>query len=488
MILAEVLHSMKFYHVRGASGDLSVTDVAYDSRNVVPGALFVCVPGAAMDGHLFASDAVRMGASAIIVEHELDLSIPQVVVPDARDALALASANFFGDGSRHMRIAGVTGTAGKTTVAMLVEHMLNATGAECGLLGTVCYRMGERVFPGRYTTPESRDLQEVLGAMKDMGAQAVSMEVSSHALLTHRCAHTHFTAAAFTNLSREHMDLHEDMEDYFATKVRLFTEEDVASRVVCTSTQWGRRLAEMLRRAHKEVVEVSCDPAADVRLLGVRSRGLSGNDVNATAFGRNVRFNLPMIGDFNAMNALVALALVHELGFDLMDAAASLAAFTGVPGRMERIETGDAGFAVIVDYAHTPEELERAIRAAREVSAGRLAVVFGCGGDRDKGKRPMMGGEAAKADMVVVTNDNPRSENPADIAAETIAGMGTGSQKATVQLDRRRAIRDALAWAQPGDVVLIAGKGHESTQSVGGQTTRFDDREVAREELANLLA
>ena len=486
MILAEVLRDMTFRYVRGATDALSVMDVAYDSRSVTPGALFVCVPGAASDGHLFASDAVRRGAVALIVERELDLAVPQVVVCDARDALAWASANFFGNASRHMLIAGVTGTAGKTTVAMLVEHMLNATGTACGLLGTVCYRMGERVFPSRYTTPESRDLQEVLGAMMGMGAQAASMEVSSHALLTHRCAHTHFTAAAFTNLSREHMDLHDDMEDYFATKARLFMEEDVSSRVVCTSTMWGSRLSGMLRRAHKKVVEVSSDSAADVSLLGIQSQGLAGSDVRAMAFGRFLRFTLPMIGDFNAMNALVALALVHELGFDLTDAAESLASFSGVPGRMEQIDTGDRGFAVFVDYAHTPEELGRAIRAARKGSAGRLAVVFGCGGDRDRGKRPMMGEEATQADMVVVTNDNPRSEDPARIAAETVAGMGAHASRAHVQLDRRLAIRDALVWARPGDVVLIAGKGHESTQSAGGKTIRFDDREVAREELSDL--
>ncbi len=486
MILAEVLRDMAFSFARGASGVLAVTDVAYDSRLVVPGALFVCVPGAMSDGHLFATDAVSRGASAIIVERELDLSVPQVIVPDARDALAQASANFFGNASRQMKVAGVTGTAGKTTVAMLVEHMLNAAGTKCGLLGTVCYRMGERVFPGRYTTPESRDLQGVLGAMKDMGAQAVSMEVSSHALLTHRCAHTHFTAAAFTNLSREHMDLHENMEDYFATKCRLFTEEDVSSRIVCTSTRWGSRLAEMLRLARGEVVEVSSDPAADVRLLGVRSRSLVGSDVSAMVFGQSLHFAIPMIGDFNAMNALVALALVHELGFDITEAAASLVDFPGVPGRMERVDTGGRGFAVIVDYAHTPEELARAIGAAQEGAGGRLAVVFGCGGDRDKGKRPMMGKEAACADMIVVTNDNPRSENPADIAAETVAGMGEGASRANVLLDRRLAIRHALAWARPGDVVLVAGKGHESTQTAGDQTIRFDDREVVREELANL--
>lgn len=486
MILAEVLRDMTFRYVRGATDALSVTDVAYDSRSVAPGALFVCVPGAASDGHLFAPDAVRRGASALIVERELDLMIPQVIVADARDALALASANFFGNASHHMLIAGVTGTAGKTTVAMLVEHMLNATGTDCGLLGTVCYRMGERVFPSRYTTPESRDLQEVLGAMMGMGAKAASMEVSSHALLTHRCAHTHFTAAAFTNLSREHMDLHDDMEDYFATKVRLFMEEDVGSRIVCTSSAWGSRLAEMLRGAHREIVEVSSDPASDMSLLEVRTQGLAGSDICAMAFGQDLRFTLPMIGEFNAMNALVALGLVHELGFEMTAAAASLASFPGVPGRMERIATGHKGFEVFVDYAHTPEELGRAIEAAREGAEGRLAVVFGCGGDRDKGKRPMMGREATHADMVVVTNDNPRSEDPAAIAAETIAGMGDDASRAHVQLDRRLAIRDALAWARPGDVVLIAGKGHESTQSAGGTTLRFDDREVAREELSSL--
>ena len=476
MKLAEVLRHMTFRYARGAGDSLSVTDVAYDSRHVVPGALFVCVPGAANDGHLFAPDAVRRGASALIVERELDLAVPQVVVSDARDALAQASANFFGNASAHMQVAGVTGTAGKTTVAMLLEHMLNEAGTTCGLLGTVCYRMGERVFPSRYTTPESRDLQEVLGAMRDMGARAASMEVSSHALLTRRCAHTQFDVAAFTNLSREHMDLHGDMEDYFATKVRLFTEEDVSKRVICTSSRWGRRLADMLRDDGAVVVEVSGDSAADVFLQDVVPRGLVGSDVRAVAFGREMSFGLPMIGAFNAMNALVALSVMHELGYDVVRAAESLSRFPGVPGRMERVDTGGRGFTVLVDYAHTPEELGRAIEAAS----------FGCGGDRDRGKRPMMGREASRADFVMVTNDNPRSENPADIAAETIAGMGEDASRARVQLDRRRAIRDALAWARPGDVVLIAGKGHESTQTVGGKTIRFDDREVTREELENV--
>ncbi len=486
MLLGEVLRGIACRLVRGASRDLVVTDVAYDSRRMVPGSLFVCVPGAAYDGHDFAADAAGRGAAALVVERELDLAIPQVVVHDARDALALASANLFGNASKHMQVAGVTGTAGKTTVAMLVEHLLRSAGMSCGILGTVCNRMNDVVFPHIYTTPESRDLQEILGRMRDMGAQAVSMEVSSHALLTHRCAHTRFSVAAFTNLSREHMDLHQDMEDYFAVKTRLFLEEDVASRVVCTSSQWGSRLMGLIREAGLAVVEVGSNPAADVCLTEFVTRGLTGSLVRAQAFGQELHFELPLPGQFNALNALVALASVHELGLDPARGAASLASFPGVPGRMERIDATDQGFSVIVDFAHTPEELACAIRAAKEGATGRVAVVFGCGGDRDQGKRPVMGEAATQADLIVVTSDNPRSENPASIADQTVAGMGDNVARAHVQLDRRKAIRDALAWARPGDVVLVAGKGHESTQTIGATTLRFDDREVVREELRAL--
>ena len=481
MMLTEVLYGVDHTYAQGASDALCVTDVAYDSRQVTTGSLFACIPGAAFDGHAFAPDAVQRGAAALIVERELDLTIPQIIVPNARDALALCSANLFGNASQHMQVAGVTGTAGKTTVAMLVEHMLNAAGMPCGLMGTICNRMGEHVFSHRYTTPESRDLQELLGRMRHLGAQAVSMEVSSHALLTHRCAHTRFAAAAFTNLSREHMDLHSNMEDYFATKARLFFEEDVASRIVCTSSPWGARLARMLREAHRNFAEVSCDHDADVFLQRTEPCDSMGSLVHAKAFGQALHFELPLPGRFNVENALVALALVHELGLDIADAAASLVGFLGVPGRMEHIDTGSRDFSVVVDFAHTPSELSCALRAAKEIANGRVAIVFGCGGDRDQGKRPMMGEAAAQADLVVVTNDNPRSEDPASIAAQTIAGMGREAARAHVQLNRREAIRDALDWARPGDVVLIAGKGHESTQTTGSETLHFDDREVVRE-------
>ena len=481
MMLGKVLHDVDFSYARGASDDILIEDVAYDSRRIVPGALFVCVPGAAYDGHHFAPSAVQKGAAALVVERELDLAVPQVIVSDARDALARTAANFFGNASQHMQVVGVTGTAGKTTVTLLVEHMLRAFGMECGVLGTISNRMGDRVFSHRYTTPESRDLQEILGLMKGMGAQAVAMEVSSHALLTHRCAHTRFAVAAFTNLSREHMDLHSNMEDYFATKARLFLEEDVASRVVCTSSPWGARLARMLREAHRDFAEVSCDHEAEVFLQKTEPRGPMGSLVHARAFGQELHFELPLLGRFNVENALVALALAHELGLDIVHAAASLAGFYGVPGRMERIDTGNRGFSVVVDFAHTPAELSCALRAAKEFASGRVAIVFGCGGDRDQGKRPMMGEAATQADFVVVTNDNPRTEDPASIAAQTVTGMGRDASRAHVQLDRREAIRDALDWARPGDVVLIAGKGHESTQTMGSNTLRFDDRQVVRE-------
>lgn len=483
MTLEEVLRDIPHSYARGATDILSVTDVVYDSRRVSSGSLFVCVPGAAHDGHTFAPDAMQKGAAALLVERELDLMIPQIIVQDARDALALASANFFGNASHRMQVVGVTGTAGKTTITMLVEHMLRTSSKACGIIGTVSNRIGDHVFEHKYTTPESRDLQELLGCMADMGAQAVSMEVSSHALLTHRCAHTHFAVAAFTNLSREHMDLHPNMEHYFATKSRLFLEEDVASRVVWTSSTWGSRLARMLHEAGLEVVEVSYDSCADVHLVNCKSRGLCGSLVHATAFGQSLRFELPLPGTFNVENALVALAIACELGLDPMSAAASLESFPGVPGRMERIDTGDRGFWAVVDFAHTPDELSCAIQAAKEGTTGRVAVVFGCGGDRDQGKRPMMGKAAAQADLVIVTSDNPRSEDPANIAAQTVTGMGSDAPHAHVQLDRRKAIREALAWAQPGDVVLIAGKGHESTQTAKGETIHFDDREIVAEEL-----
>ena len=486
MRLEEILCGTTYDCMRGASGELSVTDVAYNSRQVTPGALFVCVPGAVYDGHTFAADAVHRGAAALVVERELDLAIPQIVVTDARDALALASANLFGNASRRMQVVGVTGTAGKTTITMLVEHMLREAGMTCGIVGTVGNRIGNQVLTHRYTTPESRDLQEILGRMADQGAQVVAMEVSSHALLTYRCAHTRFSVAAFTNLSREHMDLHPNMEHYFATKTRLFLEGEVRSRVVCTSSEWGVRLAHLLREEGIAFVEVSGEETANVRLKHFEPSGPYGSAIDAEMFGHALHFALPLPGRFNVENSLVALAIVHELGLDPTRAATTLVSFAGVPGRMERIDTGDRGFTVLVDFAHTHQELSSAIEAAKQGAKGRLAVVFGCGGDRDQGKRPMMGKAATQADFIVVTSDNPRSEDPASIADQTVAGMGTDAARAHIQLDRRRAIRDALAWARPGDVVLVAGKGHETTQTIGTDTIHFDDREVVAEELRAL--
>ncbi|MDO4797645.1 MAG: UDP-N-acetylmuramoyl-L-alanyl-D-glutamate--2,6-diaminopimelate ligase [Coriobacteriales bacterium] len=487
MRLGALLKEIDHRYVRGAWDGIDVCDVAYDSRCVRLGSLFVCIPGVVTDGHDFAADAVRQGAAALLVTRELLLDVPQVVVEDARDALAAVSAAFFGNGSARMDVVGVTGTAGKTTVTYMVEHMVRQTGGNPGLIGTTGYRFAGHELPATLTTPVARDLQELLGHMADAGCNVAALEVSSHAISTRRCAHTRFAVAAFTNLSREHMELHGTMEHYFQTKLRLLTDGDIQSRVVCAMDEGGRRVARHLRERCLAFYEVSAEPNAHVRLLSYVPRGLDGGLLEAEVCGTRVDVELKVPGDFNARNALIALGIANSLGLDLPSSARALESFTGAPGRMERIGEADAhGFCVIVDYAHTPAELSNAMRVVRTSTDGRLAVVFGCGGERDPQNRPLMGRIAAEAELAVVTSDNPLSEDPATIARQTVAGMGDRASHAVVRTDRREAIREALAWVRPGDTVLVAGKGHEQTQTVGGVTTPFDDRVVVREELARL--
>lgn len=487
MRLGVLLEKIEHRCVRGAWGDIEITDVVCDSRCTHAGCLFVCIPGLAVDGHAFAADAVGQGAAALLVTRELPLDVPQVIVNDARDALAAAAAAFFGDGSARMNVVGVTGTAGKTTVTHMVEHLVRETGGRPGLIGTTGCRFAGTELPTAFTTPLSRDLQELLGQMADAGCDVAALEVSSHAIATQRCAHTRFAVAAFTNLSREHLELHGTVESYFQTKARFMTECDTQARVVCTMDEGGRRMAGLLRERGLAFLEVSPEAGAAVRLLSYTSRGLSGGRVEAEVSGTRIAMELEVPGDFNATNALVALGIANALGLDVPACARALESFAGAPGRMERIREADEhGFCVLVDYAHTPAELSTAMRAVRAGAAGRLAVVFGCGGERDPGNRPLMGRIAAEADLAVVTSDNPLSEDPETIARQTVAGMGERASRAIVRTDRREAIRDALRWARPGDVVLIAGKGHEQTQTVGAITMPFDDRVVAREELAGL--
>jgi UDP-N-acetylmuramoyl-L-alanyl-D-glutamate--2,6-diaminopimelate ligase len=471
--------------VEALSGDTSVeiADLAYDSERVQPGTLFFCVPGQTRDGHDFGPDAVKAGAAGLVVERDLDVAAAQVRVADARAAMAPLAARFWGDPTAELQVAGITGTNGKTTTAFLLQAMLEAHGRRCGLLGTVKQVVGGTEEEVVRTTPEAIDLQATFRRMLEAGDQACVMEVSSHALALHRADAIHFDTAVFTNLSQDHLDFHDDMEDYFAAK-RLLFEAGPGAAVVNVDDSFGRRLA-----AEIESLTFSGEGAeADFRATDIRLDASGGAfTVHAPEATVEVVTGLP--GRFNVSNALAALAAAHTLGVPLDSAAEALAAAAGVPGRFEPIHQGQP-FTVLVDYAHTPEALENVLRAARPLTEGRLISVFGAGGDRDREKRPRMGQIGAElSDLAIVTSDNPRSEDPGAIIAEILAGIEKGATGVQVEPERRAAIGLALREAAAGDTVMIAGKGHEQGQEFeGGRKIPFDDREVAREELRALLA
>jgi UDP-N-acetylmuramoyl-L-alanyl-D-glutamate--2,6-diaminopimelate ligase len=444
-------------------GSVEVTELAYDSRKVRPGTLFFCVPGEKVDGHEFASAAVEAGAAALVVERKLELDVPQLMVADARAAMAPLAARFFGDPTAELKVVGITGTNGKTTTAFLLREILEAAGMRCGLLGTVKQVVGGVEEEVERTTPEAIDLQRTFRRMVDGGDAACAMEVSSHALVLHRADAIHFDVALFTNLTQDHLDFHTDMEEYFESKRRLF-EMAPGVAIVNVDDPYGRRLAG----------EFDCVT-------------FSASVAEADLSTKEVRLKTSLPGDFNVANALGAFAAATALGVDREVAAAALAKAPPPPGRFEPVDEGQA-FTVLVDYAHTPDSLENVLRAARPLTAGRLIVVVGAGGDRDRDKRPKMGRAAAEgADLVIFTSDNPRSEDPAAIVAEVAGGAPNGKGFKT-EVDRRAAIAMALAEAQTGDTVVIAGKGHEQGQEFeDGRKIPFDDREVAREELRRLL-
>ena len=461
---------------------VEVTALAYDNRQVRPGTVFFCVRGFTRDGHDFAADAVARGAVALVVDHPLGLGVPEVVVGDVRAAMAPAAARLHGDPTAHLRTVGVTGTNGKTTTAYLVRALLEAAGHPTGMLGTVTSIIGGEEHAVARTTPEAIDLQATLAAMRAAGDTHCAMEVSSHALALGRADAIHWAGAIFTNLTQDHLDFHPTMEDYFAAKRMLF-EAAPQVAVVNVDDPYGARLA---READlRDLVTVGIDSTeADLRATDVRS-DMSGSTFRAG--GLALRSPLP--GRFNVLNVLGAVALVRALGVDDDTIAAALPEAGRVPGRFEPVDEGQ-DFAVLVDYAHTPDSLENVLRAARPLTQRRLLCVFGCGGDRDRGKRPLMGEIAARlADRTIVTSDNPRSEDPQAIVAEILAGIDDrGTTEAIV--DRQAAIEHAVATAGPGDVVVIAGKGHEQGQEFeGGRKLPFDDVGVAREALrARLVA
>ncbi len=499
----------------GAAG--GITGLAYDSRRVQPGTLFFCVPGYRRDGHEFAAQAVRDGAVALVVERSLGLGVPEVAVPSVRAAMGPVAARWHGDPTARQKVVGITGTNGKTTTAFLARALLEATGEQTGLLGTVTSIVGGEQRPLDRTTPEAIDLQADFHAMLEGGDRACVMEVSSHALELSRVDAVHFAAAIFTNLTQDHLDFHETMEDYFRAKRRLFVPQarsrvaaEVERRlseslneppgvsVVNVGDEYGRRLAEEIDGVRTFVVESdgrsrNAAVGADYRATDLRCDfGGCRFTLHTPAGEREVVLGLA--GRFNVANAVGALAAAHALKGELDVLIATLEHGVRVPGRMEAVDEGQ-DFAVLVDYAHTPDSLKNALGAARELTGtgeqveGRVVCVFGAGGDRDRGKRPLMGEIGARlADVLVVTSDNPRSEDPEAIIAEILVGtVGVrprGAQPIESIVDRKEAILRAIQGARAGDVVVIAGKGHEQGQEFeDGRKLPFDDMSVARDAL-----
>jgi len=492
-----------------------MSSLAYDSRRVRAGTLFFCVPGYQRDGHDFAAAAVAAGAAALVVERPLGLGVPEIVVDSVRGATGPLAARFHHDPSAELRVIGITGTNGKTTTAHLVRALLEAGGERCGLLGTVESIISGTALPATRTTPEAIDLQANFREMLDGGERWCAMEVSSHALALGRTDAVRFAAAVFTNLTQDHLDFHDSMEDYFQAKRRLFVGAGSvgtghveighgarpAVAVVNLDDPYGQRLAAELEGPVTFAID------GDGAGAGVGGSVEVGGRVEADYYARDVRvdlagsrfelrtpagvrrLSLPLPGRFNVSNALAALAATHALGVDLGTLVDALERGVRVPGRVEPVDEGQ-GFAVLVDYAHTPDSLENVLSTAHEVGRGRVICVFGAGGDRDRGKRPLMGEVGARlADVLLVTSDNPRSEDPEAIIAEIMSGAirasrPPGAPPVASEVDRRAAIERAVALAERGDVLVIAGKGHEQGQELAsGVKVPFDDVTVAREAL-----
>jgi UDP-N-acetylmuramoyl-L-alanyl-D-glutamate--2,6-diaminopimelate ligase len=460
---------------------VEISDLAYDTRSVTAGALFFCVPGERHDGHAFARDAVDRGAAALVVERPLELDVPQLVVPDARAAMAQAAVAFYDDPTSELEVAGVTGTTGKTTTTFLLWSILAAAGRQPGLLGTIESRIGGERRPAIRTTPEAIDLQRAFREMLAAGDRSVALEATSHGSELGRLDGVRFAALAFTNLGQDHLDFHGTFERYYDAKRRLFVEGDLPPAAVNVGDQHGRRLAEELRSVgHQPVLTFGFATDADLQAERLE---LDASGARFQAGGIELWTSLR--GRFNVENVLAAVAVSRLLGLHDEAIAAGVERLRGVPGRFEAVDEGQP-FTVVVDYSHKPDALENVLLTARDLARNRVICVFGCGGDRDRGKRPLMGKIATElADVAVVTSDNPRSEDPSAIIAEVLEGA---RPTAEVEPDRRAAIERAISLAQEGDVLVIAGKGHEQGQEFADRTFPFDDREVAREALRRLGA
>jgi UDP-N-acetylmuramoyl-L-alanyl-D-glutamate--2,6-diaminopimelate ligase len=464
-----------------------ITGLSFDSRTVGPGDLFFCVPGIEVDGHRFAVEAAAAGAAALCVERPAAAGVPEIVVTDTRRAMGRIAAEWYGRPGDDLLLVGVTGTNGKTTTTWLLEAILSAADLRPGLIGTIYTRWSGREMPGVRTTPESVDLQSLLAQMREDDIRAVSMEITSHALVLHRIEGLQFNAAAFTNLSQDHLDFHSSMEDYFAAKQSLFDPTFIKRAAVNADDAYGQRL---LSNTSVETITFGLGPDSDVRATDI-DLGPHGSRFVLDCPAGQAKIETSLAGAFNLSNCLAAAATALQAGISIDAIAAGIESVGAVPGRFESIDEGQP-FAVVVDYAHTPDSLENVLAAARDLAAadgGRVVAVFGCGGDRDRAKRPLMGAVAAEmSDYVIATSDNPRSEDPEAIIAEILPGIASRRPDGpdAVLVDRREAITHALREARDGDAVVIAGKGHETGQQFKDEKVPFDDRIVARAVLNDL--
>ncbi len=467
--------------------DDEVTGIAYRSDKVQPGNAFFCIVGLKSDGHSFAQDAIDHGAKVIVCERKVYLAdatdVTEVVVSDTRKAMAQVAANYYDNPSQAFSLVGITGTNGKTTTTYLVEHIAKRCGKRTGVIGTVGIVVDGKKEHAEHTTPESPDLQATFAKMRDAHVDTVAMEVSSHALDLLRTWGTTFAVTAFTNLTQDHLDYHHTFEAYFEAKARLFSKDYPAKRVVSIDDKWGKELLRRCSAADENVISVGWDQTAQIHPVNVDYEP-THTSVELDVRGSRVKFDYPLVGRFNVSNVMTAFAIGMQLGFSQAGIIAALEEAPQVPGRLERVSADhNGGVSVFVDYAHTPDALQKAMASIQNITKGRTIVVFGCGGDRDATKRSIMGRIALGADYAVVTSDNPRTEDPLAIINDIVSGMGEGTDHFEIEPDRRLAIAAAMKHAQPGDSILIAGKGHEDYQLVGDKVLSFDDRIVAAEEL-----
>src|SRR5213080_5236062 len=487
MQLKTLLASTPVRHLFG-SADRPVENIAYDSRRVQRHTMFVALRGEKTDGHQFIGHAIDKGASVIVAEREQkDPRITCLLVENTRTELADFSATFYGHPARKLKLAAVTGTNGKTTTTFLIKHICENAGLRCGLIGTVRYEIGERMLPAIRTTPESLDLQELLAQIVNAGCKAAAMEVSSHALAQDRTRGLEWNVAVFTNLTQDHLDFHGTMKSYFESKAKLFTglgrqkRKRKPTAIVNIDDRYGEQLLDKIDK-RVAVITYGMGMRADFRASNYRVES-SGTSYQLDARGKSYLVRLPLIGRFNVTNSVAALAAANALGINLRDAVFSLGRSPQVPGRLELV-AAKRQFQVFVDYAHTPDALGNVLRTLRELEPHRLIAVFGCGGDRDRQKRPMMGDIVDQyADYAIITSDNPRTEDPNAILAEIEKGFRSSRYEKIV--DRTEAIGRAVALAQPRDIVLIAGKGHENYQEFADYTVPFDDIQVARRAIAD---